>query len=341
MKAIRIEETGGPEVMKLVDVDLPPPAPGQVRIRHSAIGLNFIDIYHRTGLYPLPLPTGLGLEAAGVVEEVGEGVTSLQVGDRVAYAPGPIGAYSQAANVPANRVLKLPDTIPDETAAGMMLRGMTARYLLKETYKVKPGDTILFHAAAGGVGLIACQWANAIGATVIGTVGSEEKAELARANGCHHTINYQTEDVVARVLEITDGKKVPVVYDSVGQATLDCLRLRGLLVSFGNASGPIRNFDTGLLSTKGSLYLTRPTLMGYVGTDEELRTTANDLFEMVGSGRIKIRIGQRYPLSEIGRACRSRSAEDHRVDGHPALTFRGPARSCGRPAVRTPDGVSP
>ena len=264
MKAVRINEPGGPEVMELVDVDLAAPAPGEVQIRHTAIGLNYIDTYHRSGLYPLAMPSGLGLEAAGVVEAVGEGVDSLAVGDRVAYGAGPLGAYSQVCNAPANRMTKVPDSIDDETAAAMMLKGMTVRYLLKATYAVQSGETILFHAAAGGVGLIACQWAKALGATVIGTVGSEEKAELAKAHGCHHTINYQTEDVAARVRELTDGKGVPVVYDGVGQATLDAsldsLQPRGLLVSFGNASGPVKNFDLGVLSAKGSLYITRPTL---------------------------------------------------------------------------------
>ncbi len=306
MKAIQFSETGGPEVLNLVDIDLPDPGEGQVRIRHATVGLNFIDTYHRSGLYPLPLPSGIGLEAAGVVEAVGPGVTGLAVGDRVAYGAGPLGAYAEACNAPANRVSKLPDSINDETAGAMMLKGMTVRYLLRATYKVQSGDTILFHAAAGGVGLIACQWANALGATVIGTVGSEEKAELARAHGCHHTILYNQEDVAARVREITDGKGVPVVYDSVGQATvdasLDSLAPLGMMVSFGNSSGPVTNFDLGALSAKGSLYVTRPSLMTYVAADEDLQETAQDLFDMVGSGKVKIEINQRYGLSEARRA---------------------------------------
>ena len=306
MKAVRIETQGGPEVMELQDVELPAPEAGQVRIRHTAVGLNYIDVYHRSGLYPLPMPSGIGLEAAGVVEELGEGVTNLAVGDRVAYGAGPLGAYSQACNAPANRVSKLPDAIEDETAAAMMLKGMTVRYLLRATYKVQSGDTILLHAAAGGIGLIACQWAKALGATTIGTVGSEEKAELARAHGCHHTINYQTEDVAARVRELTDGQGVPVAYDGVGKATveasLDSLQPRGLLVSFGNASGPVTNFDLGALSARGSLYVTRPTLMTYVASDAELAETTGDLFEVVSSGAVKIPVNQRYPLADVRQA---------------------------------------
>jgi NADPH:quinone reductase len=312
MKTIRIEKTGGPEVMQLVDADLPPPGPGEVRIRHTAIGLNYIDTYHRSGLYPVKLPSGVGLEAAGEVEAVGEGVTQLKVGDRVAYGNGPIGAYSEARNAPANRVSKIPDGISDETAAAMMLKGMTVRYLLRQTYKVAPGETILVHAAAGGVGLIACQWANALGATVIGTVGSEEKAELARAHGCKHVILYSKEDVPGRVRELTGGKGVPVVYDGVGQDTLmislDCLRPRGLLVSFGNASGPVKSFDIGILSTKGSLYLTRPTLVTYVADDADLQANASELFDMVKSGKVKIEVNQRYPLSEVVQAHRDLAA---------------------------------
>lgn len=311
-KAIRFHETGGPEVLRLEEVDVPAPGPGEVQVRQTAIGLNFIDVYHRTGLYPQPLPSGIGLEAAGVVEVVGEGVGVLKAGDRIAYGTGPIGAYAQRRNLPANRVVRLPDGIADETAAAMMLKGMTVRYLLRATYDVKRGETILFHAAAGGVGLIACQWANALGATVIGTVGSEEKAALARAHGCHHTINYRTEDVAARVREITGGQGVPVVYDSVGQATLEAslssLRPRGLLVSFGNASGPVRNFDLGSLSAKGSLYVTRPTLMTYVARDEDLRETAGELVDMVSSGKVKIAINQRYPLADAASAHRDLEA---------------------------------
>ena len=312
MKAVRIAQTGGPEVMAVEDVDLAAPGEGQVQVRHTAIGLNYIDTYHRTGLYPLPLPTGLGLEAAGVVEAVGPGVTSLSEGDRIAYGAGPIGAYSERANVPANRVGKLPDAISDEAAAAMMLKGMTARYLLRATYVVKPGETILFHAAAGGVGLIACQWAKALGATVIGTVGSDEKAELARAHGCDHTINYSHEDVADRVRDLTGGKGVPVVYDGVGKATidasLDSLSPRGLLASFGNASGPVTNFDLGVLAAKGSLYITRPTLMTYVASDEDLQDTMQDLFDVVASGKVKITVNQRYALKDVVQAHRDLEA---------------------------------
>jgi NADPH2:quinone reductase len=306
MKAIRIEATGGPEAMKFVDVEVPPPGKGEVRIRHTAIGLNFIDTYHRSGLYPVSLPSGIGLEAAGVVEAVGEGVTHLKAGDRVAYGTGPIGAYAEVRNAPANRVLKIPEGISDETAAGMMLKGMTVRYLLRATYVVKKGDTILLHAAAGGVGLIASQWAKALGATVIGTVGSDDKMAIAKAHGCDHVINYRTEDTAKRVRELTGGKGVPVVYDGVGQATLmtslDSLSPRGLLVSFGNASGPVKAFDLGLLSAKGSLYVTRPTLMTYTASDEELRETAADLFEMVKSGKVKVPVNQRYALKDAVQA---------------------------------------
>ena len=312
MKAIRFYTTGGPDVLKYEDVDVPAPGKGEVRIRHSAIGLNYIDTYHRSGLYPLALPSGIGLEAAGVVEAVGEGVTNLNKGDRVAYGAGPIGAYAQVRNSPANRVSKLPDAIADETAAAMMLKGMTVRYLLRETYVVKSGDTVLFHAAAGGVGLIAGQWLKALGATAIGTVGSEEKAELARAHGYAHVINYSNEDVAKRVRELTGGKGVPVVYDGVGQATmaasLDSLQPRGLLVSFGNASGPVRDFDLGILSAKGSLYLTRPTLMTYTASDEALQANAADLFDMVASGKVKIEVNQRYGLADAAQAHRDLEA---------------------------------
>jgi len=308
MKAIRIAATGGPEVMKLVDVEIGKPGPGEVRVRQTAIGLNYIDTYHRSGLYPVPLPSGIGLEAAGVVEELGEGVTNLAVGDRIAYGTGPIGAYAELRNLPAARLTKIPSAISDETAAGMMLKGMTVRYLLRATYKVQPGETVLLHAAAGGVGLIFSQWAKALGVTVIGTVGSAEKVEIARAHGCDHVINSSTEDTVARVKEITGGKGVPVVYDGVGQSTLmtslDCLRPRGLLVSFGNASGPVKAFDLGLLSAKGSLYVTRPTLMAYTATDADLKETADDLVSMVASGKVKIPVNQRYALADAVQAHR-------------------------------------
>ncbi|MGI9482470.1 MAG: quinone oxidoreductase family protein [Hyphomicrobiales bacterium] len=320
-RRIEISETGGPEVMKMVEGDVPAPGAGEVQIRHTAIGLNFIDTYHRTGLYPVPLPSGLGLEAAGVVEAVGEGVSGISTGDRLAYGAGPIGAYSQARNMPANRVSMLPDNVSDEAAAAMMLKGMTVRYLLQETYEVKPGDTILFHAAAGGVGLIACQWAKALGATVIGTTGSEEKANLARENGCDHIINYQTENVAERVREITGGAGVPVVYDGVGAATvdasLDSLAPRGLLASFGNASGPVVDFDLGKLSAKGSLYITRPTLMTYVASDEALQANAADLMEMVGSGKVKIPVNQTYALADVQSA--HRDLESRKTTGSTVL----------------------
>ena len=306
MKAIRITETGGPGVMKLVDADVSRPGPGQVRVRQTAIGLNYIDTYHRSGLYPVPLPSGIGLEGAGVVEELGEGVKGLKVGDRIAYGVGALGAYAEMRNLPANRITRLPAEISDETAAGMMLKGMTVRYLLRATYKVSAGETILLHAAAGGVGLILSQWAKALGVTVIGTVGSDAKKEIARAHGCAHVINSSTEDVVARVKEITGGRGVPVVYDGVGQATLmtslDCLRPRGLMVSFGNASGPVKSFDLGLLAAKGSLYITRPTLMSYTASDADLKETADDLVAMVKSGKVKIPVNQRYALADAVKA---------------------------------------
>ncbi len=321
MKAIRIAETGGPEVMKLVDVEVGKPGPGQVRVRQTAIGLNYIDTYHRSGLYPLQFPSGLGLEAAGVVEEVGEGVTSLKPGDRIAYGTGPIGAYADVRNLPANRLVKLPDAISDETAAGMMLKGMTARYLLRATYVVKPGDTILLHAAAGGVGLIMSQWAKALGATVIGTVGSDAKAAVARAHGCDHVINYSTEDTVKRLRELTGGKGVPVVYDGVGKDTLmvslDCLAPRGLMVSFGNASGPVPPLDLLLLSARGSLYVTRPTLGSYTASDAELQETAQDLVDVVASGKVKIPVNQRYALAEVVQA--HRDLESRRTTGTTVL----------------------
>lgn len=306
MKAIRFDNTGGPEVLELQELDLPPPGSGQVRVRHSVIGINFIDTYHRSGLYPIPLPSGLGLEAAGTVEALGEAVTSLKIGDRVGYCSGPIGAYAEANNVPADRVVKLPDGVSDETAAASLLKGMTAQYLLKRTFPVKRGDTILFHAAAGGVGLIACQWAKHLGVTVIGTVGSDDKVALAKANGCAHVLNTREEDWVKRLRELTAGKGVPVVYDSIGKDTwsgsLDCLSVRGFLVSFGNASGAVPPFEPGILSAKGSLYLTRPTLMHYTRTREELQETADDLFAAIASGAVKIAVHQRFKLSEARAA---------------------------------------
>src|SRR5882724_7867157 len=305
MKAIRFSKTGGPEVLDYVDVDLLPPGRGQVRVRHTAVGVNFIDTYHRSGLYKLPLPSGLGSEAAGVVEEVGEGVTSLEAGDRVAYA-GAMGAYADANNVPAERLVKIPAGVSDETAAAAMLKGMTAQYLLKRTYPVKAGQTIVFHAAAGGVGLIAGQWAKHLGAIVIGTVGSDEKAALAKENGCAHVLNIRKDDWVKRVRELTGGEGVPVVYDSVGKDTfagsLDCLAVRGMLVSFGNASGAVPPFEPGILSAKGSLYLTRPTLFSYTRTTKELQETAADLFAVIASGAVKIAVHQRFKLSEARQA---------------------------------------
>ena len=312
MKAIRFEKTGGPEVLHLVDVDVPPPKEGEVRLLQRAIGLNYIDTYQRSGLYPVPLPSGLGQEAAGVVEAIGPGVKGLKVGDRVAYGTGPLGAYAQARNFPANRLVKLPKAISDESAAAMMLKGMTVRYLLRATYKVKRGETILLHAAAGGVGLILSQWAKALGVKVIGTVGSEAKMAIAKAHGCAHVINSSAENVVERVREITGGAGVPVVYDGVGQATLmtslDCLKPRGLLVSFGNASGAVTNFALGTLAAKGSLYVTRPTLGSYTATDADFRETAADLVEIVKSGKVKIPVNQRYALAQAADAHRDLEA---------------------------------
>ena len=308
MKKILFSKTGAPEVLELFDAELPPPAAGEVRVRHTAIGLNYIDVYYRSGLYPTPMPSGLGNEAAGVVEELGQGVKGFKVGDRVAYGSGPLGSYAQARNFPANRLVKLPKAISDETAAAMMLKGMTVRYLLRATYKVKRGQFILMHAAAGGVGLIMSQWAKSLGVKVIGTAGSPEKMEMALAHGCAYVINNRTEDVAARVREITKGKGVPVVYDSVGQATLqaslDSLSPRGLLVSFGNASGAIKDFQLGVLAAKGSLYVTRPTLYSYIATDKEFKETADDLINIVKSGKVKIAINQRYALADVAQAHR-------------------------------------
>ena len=306
--AIRAHETGGPEVMRWEEVEVGDPGPGQIRIRHSFVGLNYIDTYHRSGLYPVESPFTPGLEGAGAVEAVGAGVEDLAVGDRVAYAAPPMGAYAEVRLMTAANVVKVPEGVDDETAAAMMLKGMTAEYLLRRTYPVKAGETILFHAAAGGVGLIACQWAKAIGATVIGTVGTDEKAELARAHGCDHPIVYTREDFVERVREITGGKGVPVAYDSVGKTTfagsLDCLAPRGLLAAFGQLSGSVPAFDPGLLAAKGSLYLTRPSLMAYNATRAELADSAAALFGMVSSGKVKIRIDNRYPLADAVRAHR-------------------------------------
>ncbi|MDS4041297.1 MAG: quinone oxidoreductase [Candidatus Competibacter sp.] len=312
-KAIRIHEYGGPEVLRWEEVEVGDPGPGQLRVRHAAVGLNYIDVYHRTGLYPLPsLPWTPGMEGAGRVEAVGEGVTEFKVGDRVAYASPPVGAYAEVRLMPADRVVALPDTIDDQTAAAMMLQGMTAQYLLRRTYRVQPGDTILLHAAAGGVGLIASQWARHLGATVIGTVGSDDKAELARAHGCHHVIVYSRENFTQRVREITGGQGVAAVYDSVGQATfmdsLDCLRRLGMMISFGNASGPVPPFDPGLLAAKGSLFLTRPSLMAYTAERADLLASAAELFEVVASGAVKIEVHQTYPLAETAQAHRDLEA---------------------------------
>ncbi|MBK1890599.1 quinone oxidoreductase [Undibacterium sp. 14-3-2] len=306
VKAIRMRSVGGPEVMEYVDVELGKPGPGEVLIRHKACGLNYIDVYFRTGLYPQALPAGLGMEAAGVVEAVGDGVRHVVVGDRVAYAGRPLGAYSEARVMPAAQLVRLPDSISFETAAAMMLQGLTVQYLFHRTYPLKGGETILFHAAAGGVGLIACQWARAIGVNMIGTVGSDEKAALAKAHGCAHVINYNKENFVERVREITEGKGVSVVYDSIGKDTftgsLDCLAPLGMMVSFGNASGPVPAFSLSELASRGSLFITRPSLMNYTSNRVDLEQMASHLFTMVESGKVKIDIRQRYPLSEVASA---------------------------------------
>ena len=308
-KAVRIHQTGGPEVLSYETTEVPDPGPGETLVRHHAVGLNFIDVYLRSGLYPLAqLPAGLGFEAAGVVEAVGDGVGDLKPGDRVAYAGGLPGAYAQARVIAADRLVKLPEALDFETGAAMMLQGMTAEYLIRRTYEVQSGDVVLIHAAAGGVGLIACQWLDHLGATVIGTVGSEEKAALARAHGCHHTVNYRDEDFVQRVKEITDGRGVRVVYDSVGKSTwegsLDCLQPRGLMVSYGNASGPISDVNLGILAQKGSLYVTRPTLFTYTASREDLVLSAARLFQVVDDGAVKIEINQRYKLEDVATAHR-------------------------------------
>jgi len=304
-KAILIHEPGGPDVMRWGDIEVGEPGPGQVRIRQTAVGLNFIDVYHRTGLYPQQLPFTPGVEGAGVVQSVGSDVEGLVAGDRVAYA-GPIGGYAEERLIAADRLVKLPDDISDEQAAAMMLQGMTVDMLINRVRPLQKDETILVHAAAGGVGLILCQWASALGATVIGTVSTEEKAELARANGCDHPILYKTQDFVALVDEFTGGAKVPVVYDSVGKDTflrsLDCLQKRGLLVSFGQSSGPVEPFAAGLLAQKGSLYLTRPTLFDYIAKRDELEQSAAALFEVVRSGKVRIDIGQRFPISQAAEA---------------------------------------
>ena len=310
--AIRIHEHGGPDVMKWESIEVGNPGEKEMRVRHTAVGLNYIDTYHRTGLYKIPLPSVIGREGAGVVEAIGAAVTEFKVGDRVAYASAPIGSYAEARLIAADRVVKIPDSVTDQQAASIMLKGMTAQYLIRRTYEVKPGDTILFHAAAGGVGLILCQWAKHLGATVIGTVGSEEKATLAKANGCDHVINYRNEDFVARVAEITAEKKCAVVYDGVGKDTflksLDCVRPRGLVALFGNASGKVDPLDLGVLAAKGSLFVTRPTLDTHVATREDLVATANDLFDVVGRGIVKIEINQTYALKDAAQAHRDLEA---------------------------------
>jgi NADPH2:quinone reductase len=322
-KAIRIHQHGGPEVLKWEDVEPGPPGPGEALVRHEAVGLNFIDVYHRTGLYPLPaLPATPGLEAAGVVLALGDAVTEVAVGDRVAYAAIPPGAYAEVRRIPAHRLVKLPAAISTRQAAAMMLQGMTARYLLKGCWQVGPGTTLLIHAAAGGVGLIVCQWARHLGATVLGTVGSPEKAELAKAHGCQHPIVYTREDFAARVKEITNGRGVDVVYDSVGQVTfmksLDCLRPMGMMVSFGQSSGPMPPFDMAVLAQKGSLFLTRPTLMTYTAQRDDLLAHARDLFEVIQSGAVKVEVRRTYPLAEASRA--HRELEGRKTTGSSVFT---------------------
>jgi NADPH2:quinone reductase len=301
-KAVRFFEAGGPEVLRWEDVEVGEPGEGQARVRQTAVGVNFIDTYHRSGLYPLPLPSGLGSEAAGVVVAIGPGVTVVRPGDRVAYAGGPPGSYAEERLLPASILVPIPDGVTDQTAAAVMLKGMTSQYLIRRTYAVKPGETVLFHAAAGGVGLIACQWLKALGATVIGTVGSDEKATVARAHGCEHVINSTREDIAKRVREITGGAGVPVVYDSVGKdtflASLDCLSPLGLLVSFGNSSGKVTPFDIGILSQKGSLYLTRPTLATYTASRSDLEATARDVFDVIREGKVNVEVRHSYPLAK-------------------------------------------
>ena len=325
-RAVRIDQHGGPEQLKLVDVTVGEPGPGEIRIRHKAVGLNFIDVYQRSGLYQLPMPLQLGMEASGVVEAVGPGVTHLQPGDRAAYAGHPPGSYCEVRVMPAKNVCKLPDAISFETGAAMMLKGLTAQDLLRRTQPqggLKEGDFVLFHAAAGGVGLIACQWAKAMGLQLIGTAGSDEKCALAKANGAAFVINYATEDFVARVKEITGGQGVKVVYDSVGKDTfdrsLDCLRPFGLMASFGNASGPVAPFAPGILGTKGSLYLTRQTLFSHIATREANQEMADELFGMVTSGKVKIHIDQHFALADVAEA--HRALEARKTTGCTILTL--------------------
>ena len=320
-KAIRCFSNGGPEVMEYVDAEVGEPGAGEARVRHHAIGLNYIDVYFRTGLYPQPFPSGLGMEGAGVIEAVGPDVTHVKPGDRVAYACRPPGAYADVRVMPAGSLVKLPDSISFETAAAMMLQGLTVQYLFHRTFPLKGGETILFHAAAGGVGLIACQWARALGVTMIGTVGSDEKGELAKAHGCTHVINYNKENFVERVKELTGGKGVPVVYDSIGKDTflgsLDCLSPLGMMVSYGSASGPVPPFSLNELASRGSLFITRPTLFTYAAQRSDLEAMAADLFRMVDSGKVKIEINQRYALKDVQQA--HRDLESRKTTGSTIL----------------------
>ena len=310
--AIRFHETGSPDFLKYESIELPPPGPGEARVRHSAIGVNFIDTYHRTGLYKVPLPSGIGKEGAGIVEAVGEGVTVVTPGDRVVYCDGPLGSYASERNLPASVLIKLPQYVSEQHIAAGFLRAMTVEYLLNRTYKCKAGDTILFHAAAGGVGLIAAQWCRAIGVNMIGTVGSDDKGKLALEHGCKHVINYNSENFVERVKEITGGKKVPVVYDSVGKdtwpASLDCLQPLGLMVSFGNSSGPVTGVDLGILAAKGSLYVTRQTLMAYTSSRATTEEMANNVFNMMKDGKIDLAARQTYSLADAAQAHRDLEA---------------------------------
>ena len=320
-KAIQCFSNGGPEVMEYVDVEVGEPGAGEARVRHHAIGLNYIDVYFRTGLYPQQLPSGLGMEGAGVIEAVGPDVKHVKPGDRVAYACRPPGAYADVRVMPAGSLVKLPDSISFETAAAMMLQGLTVQYLFHRTFPLKGGETILFHAAAGGVGLIACQWARALGVTMIGTVGSDEKGQLAKAHGCTHVINYNKENFVERVKELTGGKGVPVVYDSIGKDTflgsLDCLSPLGMMVSYGSASGPVPPFSLNELASRGSLFITRPTLFSYAAQRHDLEAMAADLFRMVESGKVKIEINQRYALKDVQQA--HRDLESRKTTGSTIL----------------------
>ena len=322
-EVIKIYKTGGPEEMKWEKITLPTPSSNQVLIKHSVVGLNYIDTYHRSGLYPLPLPSSIGMEASGVILEKGNKVNDFNVGDRVAYASPPPGSYSKARLMNADKVIKIPENIPDDVAAACMLKGMTVEYLIKRTYKVQSEDTVLFHAAAGGVGLIACQWLKSIGATIIGTVGSEDKAKLAKENGCDHTILYKTEDFVERVKQITDGKGVPVVYDGVGKDTalkgLDCLSPLGMMVIFGNSSGNADPVNPGILAAKGSLFLTRPTLMTYTASRKDLLSSANEVFTAIQKKHINIKIGSKYDIADVVQA--HRDLESRKTTGSVIFTI--------------------